>query len=54
MTGEQRAAIADYIERVEREWRSGQATEHTYRPMLKELVETLLPQVLAISEPKIV
>ena len=52
MTGEQRTAIVGYIEKVGREWRSGQATEHTYRPMLKELVETLLPRVVAVNEPK--
>ena len=52
MTAEQQTAIADYIEKVGREWRSGQATEHTYRPMLKELVEALLPRVTAVNEPK--
>ena len=44
MIGEQRESIADYIEKVGREWRSGQATEHTYRPMLKVLVESLLEE----------
>ena len=52
MTAEQRTAIADYIGRIEKEWRSGQTTEHSFRPMLKELVETLLPRVLVINEPK--
>ena len=48
MTCGEREAVADYIGRVEKEWRSGQATEHSYRPMLKELVEALLPRVLVI------
>ena len=52
MTDSEREAIAGYIEKVGREWRSGQATEHTYRPMLKELVEALLPRVTAVNEPK--
>ena len=45
MTEAQRGAIAAYVGKVEKEWRSGQATEHSYRPMLKELVEALLPRV---------
>ena len=48
----EREAIAVYVEKIGREWRSGQATEHTYRPMLKELFEALLPRVLVINEPK--
>lgn len=48
----EREAIAGYVEKIGREWRSGQATEHTYRPMLKELFEALLPRVLVINEPK--
>ena len=52
MTDFEREAIAGYVEKIGREWRSGQATEHTYRPMLKELFEALLPRVLVINEPK--
>ena len=52
MTGGEREAVVGYIGKVEKEWRSGQATEHSYRPMLKELVEALLPRVLVINEPK--
>lgn len=33
MTGGEREAIVDHVEKVGREWRSGQATEHTCRPL---------------------
>jgi len=44
-------AIGEYLEAVERELRSGQATEHTHRPALKHLIERL-DDVQAINEPK--
>ena len=44
--------ISTYLEKIQREYASGSATEHSYRPALKELVESLLPGMLAINEPK--
>lgn len=52
MTSEQRETIANYIGKVEKEWKTGQATEHSYRPMLKGLMEALLPRIMVINEPK--
>ena len=52
MTNEQKEKIISYVQAIEAEWKTGQATEHTYRPMLKRLVEDLLPRVLVINEPK--
>lgn len=44
--------IGAYIRKVEDEWKSGRATEHTYRPMLKELVEALMTRITVVNEPK--
>ena len=44
--------VAAYVRRIEAEWKTGSATEHSYRPMLKELVEALLPRVTALNEPR--
>ena len=29
--------VVAYVRRIEAEWKTGSATEHSYRPMLKEL-----------------
>jgi hypothetical protein len=41
-----------YRRQTERELRAGNATEHTHRPALKTLVESLAPKVTATNEPK--
>ena len=41
-----------YLAALERELKIGRATEHTYRPALKELLEGLDPQIKATNEPK--
>ncbi len=46
------AAIAKYLEAVERALRRGDATEHTYRPFLVMLLDALAPDTLATNEPK--
>lgn len=45
------APLVDYLAAVERELQSGVATEHTYRPALKQLVERL-GDAHATNEPK--
>lgn len=45
-------ALSTYLHEVERELESGHATEHTYRPALKALIEGLRPGVRATNEPK--
>jgi len=45
-------AIRDYLRAVEKIIASGDATEHTYRPALKTLIESLAPGVTAVNEPK--
>ena len=46
------ADLRDYVARVERAYRDGNATEHTYRPDLKTLLEHLAPGTTATNEPK--
>ena len=41
-----------YLKEIEKEFRSGQATEHSYRPALKSLVESFSNEIEAINEPK--
>ncbi len=41
-----------YRRQIERELQAGNATEHTHRPALKTLIETLAPGVTATNEPK--
>ena len=43
--------IFDYLKKIESEWKTGEATEQSYRPMLKQLLEGLLPGVMVINEP---
>lgn len=42
----------DYLKNIEQGLRSRQATEHTYRPALKTLIEAFSPGIIAINEPK--
>ncbi|HUS57295.1 MAG TPA: N-6 DNA methylase, partial [Planctomycetota bacterium] len=42
----------EYLHSIESAFATGQATEHTYRPALKRLLESLLPAVIATNEPK--
>jgi hypothetical protein len=44
--------LGEYVRRVEAELRAGNATEHTYRAALQELIESLEPHVRATNEPK--
>jgi hypothetical protein len=41
-----------YRRQIQRELQQGNATEHTHRPALKALIETLVPGVTATNEPK--
>jgi hypothetical protein len=44
--------ITEYLLQIQRELQSGNATEHTHRPALKTLLESLAPKVTATNEPK--
>jgi hypothetical protein len=41
-----------YRRQIEKELQAGNATEHTHRPALKALIESLAPGVTATNEPK--
>jgi hypothetical protein len=45
-------ALQDYLGALQREYATGNPTEHTYRPALKTLLERLAPSVIATNEPK--
>jgi hypothetical protein len=45
-------AIQQYLREVERAYTAGTATEHTYRPAFKALVESFGNNVRATNEPK--
>jgi hypothetical protein len=44
--------IDAYRRQIARELKQGDATEHTHRPALKTLLESLAPGVTATNEPK--
>jgi hypothetical protein len=50
--GGQPDPVTDYLRKLERALKRGDATEHTYRPALKELIEALDEKVLCTNEPK--
>ena len=44
--------IAEYIENINKRYKLGNATEHTFRGDLQQLLETLVPEIRATNEPK--
>lgn len=42
--------IRQYIDKIQGEFWTGKATEHTYRPALKELLESINPNIKALNE----
>ncbi len=46
------AIVRQYVAGIERDLKTGRATEHTHRPALKALLETLAPDITAVNEPK--
>ncbi|MBN1664149.1 MAG: N-6 DNA methylase [Deltaproteobacteria bacterium] len=45
-------AILDYLKKIEKACAAGNATEHTHRPALKDLIESLGAGVAATNEPR--
>lgn len=43
--------LREYISELDRLYRTGRATEHTYRPALQALLNSSLPTLTAINEP---
>ncbi len=46
------AALQRYFHDLETHFKSGRATEHSYRPALKTFLENLVTDIHAINEPK--
>lgn len=44
--------IDKYLEKVRAQFASGQATEHSYRPALYELFQSIDPKLTVVNEPK--
>ncbi|WP_420477985.1 type ISP restriction/modification enzyme [Brevundimonas sp. FT23028] len=44
--------IDQYLAKVQAQYQSGQATEHSYRPALNELFQSIDPALTVINEPK--
>ena len=42
----------EYIAKIDRSYRTGKATEHTYRGALTDLIAALLPDTVVLNEPK--
>jgi hypothetical protein len=45
-------AVTIFVDQVNSLVKSGVATEHSYRPAVKTLLESLVPNVVAVNEPK--
>jgi len=46
------AIFKDYLAQIEQAYKAGNATEHTHRPALKDLLEAFQPGIIATNEPK--
>ena len=44
--------IAQYITNINQAYKRGTATEHTYRGDLKQLLESIVQDIIATNEPK--
>jgi len=44
--------LDQYVDSINRRYKQGNATEHTFRGDLQQLLETLIPQIRATNEPK--
>ncbi len=44
--------LSEYISTINQKFRAGNATEHTYRGALEQLMQRLLPKLLVTNEPK--
>ena len=45
-------AIAAYVAEIDRIWRTGSATEHSYRGALQQMLAALMPGLTVLNEPK--
>src|SRR3989344_7243736 len=43
--------VQEYFNQLQRELKTGNALEHSYRPALKNLIESINPRINAVNEP---
>lgn len=43
--------IQEYVKAIDEQWQTGNATEHSYRPALQQLLSEMLPQHTVTNEP---
>ena len=46
------SVFEEYVAKIDRAYRTGKATEHTYRGALTDLIAALLPDTVVQNEPK--
>ena len=44
--------LSQYIDSINQRYKLGNATEHTFRGDLQQLIETIVPEIRATNEPK--
>ncbi|TAG34294.1 MAG: hypothetical protein EAZ32_19830 [Cytophagia bacterium] len=44
--------LSQYVENINAKYILGNATEHTFRGLLEQLLETIVPEIIATNEPK--
>ena len=44
--------IEQYIHNINQKFKAGNATEHTFRGVLEQLIESIVPNIRATNEPK--
>ena len=44
--------LEQYVDNIDKRYKSGNATEHTFRGDLQQLIESLVPTIRATNEPK--
>lgn len=44
--------LSDYVDNINKRYKLGNATEHTFRGDLQQLIESLVPEIRATNEPK--
>ena len=45
-------SISGYLKKIEKAYTAGNATEHTHRPALKELIESFAAGITVTNEPR--
>ena len=52
MNADTQTILSTYVAAVSEAYATGKATEHSYRPAIKALIEALAPDLVATNEPK--